>query len=163
MLSVTPEGGSGEKDSEGREGQKKEGGKIMSKYQSGFEDALRGAGRRDTSMDYMAGYIAGQDQLSEIDAELQKAESKRYQDEEGHEIFVSDALSDGKYYGTFKRKPGRPGTHRIVSKVLPLRQSAVKAQRDLDVYALLRGWERIGVFIIIIAAAAWLLSGCTPY
>jgi hypothetical protein len=67
-----------------------------------------------------------------------------YIDKLGAEVFVSPGIaSDGKTWMTVRQERNKFGTHRIVSKALPIRQSEAKAQADLDAYASKKGWRRI--------------------
>jgi hypothetical protein len=64
-----------------------------------------------------------------------------YIDKLGAEIFVSPGIaSDGKTWMTVRQERHKFGTHRIVSKALPIRQSKAEAQADLDAYAGKKGW-----------------------
>ena len=65
---------------------------------------------------------------------------KAYQDKKGFVYFVGDGISRGEDFMTLKQKigPGH-GTHRVVSRSLPLRKSIVAAQADLDIWAEKKG------------------------
>lgn len=65
----------------------------------------------------------------------------RYQDLKGGRIlFVSDGISNGQKWGTFYWK--RTGAQaRLVSKYLPMRDTATEAQADLDRYAAARKYQ----------------------
>jgi hypothetical protein len=67
-------------------------------------------------------------------------ESKRYLDDRGRVLFVSDGISDGQAWGTFHRK-ANGSLQRLVSKHLPLQDGEWLAQEDLDNYARLRRLE----------------------
>lgn len=115
----------------------------MSGYKQGYQDGLKGRDRRGCSVEYLTGYREARREVRQINEALRVAEAKRYRDDQGNENFVSDGISDGEYFAVFRRAPGKLGIHRVRSKMLPLRASAVKAQIDLDVYAALKGWQLI--------------------
>ncbi|MBE3131536.1 MAG: hypothetical protein IMZ54_12590 [Acidobacteria bacterium] len=68
----------------------------------------------------------------------------RYGDKNGHELFVSDGLCDGRLFGTFYRKPSG-SLRRYTSPALPMQPTAELAQADLDAYARKRGWRLVPV------------------
>lgn len=66
----------------------------------------------------------------------------RYVDEEGREVFVSDGIAAGRYYGSYRRKPNGISIKRIKTRFLPLRKRREEAQADLNAYAQRKGWQR---------------------
>ena len=71
----------------------------------------------------------------------------RYEDGHGLVFFVSDGVSGGEVFMTVKQKLNSraSGTHRVVSKNLPLRKSRVAAEIDLAEYAKKRNLKPIEV------------------
>lgn len=70
--------------------------------------------------------------------------STGYLGPDGRVIYVGAGLS-GKAWGTYCRRPGPgQGTHRMVSKHLPIRETQSAAQLDLDAYARRqKDWTRV--------------------
>jgi hypothetical protein len=62
-----------------------------------------------------------------------------YKDGKGKVLFVHHGLG-GDSWGTYWRGKSR-GTHRVVTKNLPIRKSQAEAQKDLDAYAKKHGFE----------------------
>lgn len=67
-----------------------------------------------------------------------------YQDGLGNLVYVSPGISDGKVWMTVRQAPGKSGTKRVKSPMLPLRETEEKAQADLDKYAKLKRFSRVG-------------------
>lgn len=67
-----------------------------------------------------------------------------YRDFQGRTLFVSSGIGGDKWM-TVYRKPGSIGTHRVKSKLLPLKDSREEAQADLDRYAEQRCMEEVSV------------------
>lgn len=67
-----------------------------------------------------------------------------YQDGLGNLVYVSPGISDGKVWMTVRQAPGKSGTKRVKSPMLPLRENEAKAQADLDAYAKAKGWKKVG-------------------
>ncbi|NPV70306.1 MAG: hypothetical protein HPY55_06630 [Firmicutes bacterium] len=66
---------------------------------------------------------------------------KRFIDKDGREVFVHDGISDGRWWGAFKRKAnGR--LQRV--KAVPVYEDRVEAECALDAYAARRGLKEIG-------------------
>jgi hypothetical protein len=65
-----------------------------------------------------------------------------YLTDKGEIASVTSGISNGRVWMsvTQKQKPGS-GTHRIVSKNLPLRESKMDAEIDLARYAAIKGWR----------------------
>lgn len=70
-----------------------------------------------------------------------KMKTTRYRDDSGYLVFVSSGISGGAVWMTVRQKKPHAGTHRIVSPRLPLRSTPEEAQRDLDAYAMSKGWS----------------------
>lgn len=64
---------------------------------------------------------------------------QRYCDDYGALVFVSTGIGKTDWM-TVRQKHPQAGTHRICSPSLPLRSSREDAQKDLDAYALRKGW-----------------------
>lgn len=78
--------------------------------------------------------MAMRDVFSEIEA-AQYTDGKRT-------LFVSDGISGGRQWGTFRRKPSG-SLQRVKSPMLPMRTSRARAQVDLDAWAASRGYRRL--------------------
>lgn len=71
----------------------------------------------------------------------QQEQGKKYITDRGLLAYVSNGFcKDGKWM-TVAHKDTFQGTHRVVSKNLPLRDTREEAQADLDTYARKRGWK----------------------
>ena len=68
--------------------------------------------------------------------------SYSYYDDNDHEIFVHDGISNGEKWGTFYRKPNG-ALKRVVSKNLLMRDTREEAQADLDAYAEKNGFSNL--------------------
>lgn len=68
---------------------------------------------------------------------------QKYYDDDGGIIFTSCGISKGEEWMTVRQKSSKSGTHRIKSPKLPIRKTQAEAQEDLDVYAILKGWEKV--------------------
>ena len=64
----------------------------------------------------------------------------QYIDDMGKVIKVSSGISSGKCWMAFRVKKSG-ALQRIKSKKLPERKTREEAQKDLDVYAALMGWD----------------------
>ena len=73
--------------------------------------------------------------------EEQKDQGKKYVTDRGLVAFVSNGFGKGGKWMSVARKDTFQGTHRIVTKNLPLRDTREEAQADLDAYAKKRGWK----------------------
>ena len=69
--------------------------------------------------------------------------TKRYIDHMGAAVFVSCGISKGEKWMTVRQKSRNAGTHRVVTKKLPIRDGRQDAQRDLDAYAAEKCWKEI--------------------
>ncbi len=65
-----------------------------------------------------------------------------YTDRRGRRLFVHDGISNHSTFGTFYRKPSG-SLKRLVSKNLPMRDTAVEAQADLNRFARSNGYAAI--------------------
>jgi ParB/RepB/Spo0J family partition protein len=65
---------------------------------------------------------------------------RTYLDDQGRELFVSDGISGGRTWGTYRRKP-TGSLERVTSSALPLRPTRDRAQRDLDDRAGRKSWR----------------------
>jgi hypothetical protein len=63
----------------------------------------------------------------------------------GRIYYISQGLGHGdpnaKWFTLWRKADGKGGAHRVVSKNLPLRDTATEAQADLDAYAEKKGWQ----------------------
>lgn len=50
------------------------------------------------------------------------------------ELFVSDGISGGRWWATYRRKPGTGSLQRFKSPALPCRPTREEAERDLAAY-----------------------------
>jgi hypothetical protein len=66
-----------------------------------------------------------------------------YRDQNGNLVFVSPGISDGTVWMTVRQKPGKTGTRRLTTKALPLRDTEMEAQADLDAYAKTKGFPEV--------------------
>lgn len=64
-----------------------------------------------------------------------------YLDENKAFVFVSCGISGGEVWMTVRQKSTTSGTHRIKSPRLPIQHTKDDAQKDLDAYAKLKGWQ----------------------
>lgn len=60
--------------------------------------------------------------------------SKAYQLPDQRVLFAGPGIG-GESYMAFWRKTGKPGSHRLVSKALPIRKSIEEAEADLAAFA----------------------------
>jgi hypothetical protein len=58
----------------------------------------------------------------------------QYLDKQRRTPFISDGISSGRQYGSFYRKPSG-ALKRVVSRLLPMRDTRVEAEADLAQYA----------------------------
>lgn len=68
-------------------------------------------------------------------------QGKKYVTDRGLVAFVSNGFGKGGKWMSVARKDTFQGTHRIVTKNLPLRDTREEAQADLDAYAKKKGWK----------------------
>lgn len=66
---------------------------------------------------------------------------KKYITDRGLTAFVSNGFGIGGKWMSVASKDTFQGTHRIVAKSLPLRDTREEAQADLDAYAKKKGWK----------------------
>ncbi len=64
------------------------------------------------------------------------------------QFIVSDGISSGQTWGTYRRKPSG-ALQRVVSKALPLRSTREEAQADLDAWLRAKGWKVPGEEVVV--------------